>query len=447
MQQPKHFSAYALDARFPLDRLRELQFKKLRYAAYVGLIALAATSVWSFYLFINQPTVPIFSDVGFPEWRMEPELEALAVVDELTATIKQVVRATREFFLSVDSGQIAGTARVISSICIFLGITFSFRKFLAEHFLVYGQQLQYEDQQRMDHPASRHKWLRSVVVALSCMVSVYIITSLVWIALGEIFREFAAAPLPAAIFAASFAAVATFIAVFMSLTMTRLQLAAMAMFTFVLGLGATFAMADAENGQQWWQAAVSRAGAHPDSNWLFIITILSVVLAFTVLWYDIDQFMQRIVRRADCISPLDKVKNPLKLWFRKNAYNLIRVLYALAVVGLCGVAAVRVVQGDFLTTVIHTGGAVLSILIFAIGGLGFALWFPDEIVGKPFRRFTWACVIVYVCTLFLYCQQILNLTGAELVLLMLIGIWFYFALDTVLTYIDALIPTDEPTSC
>jgi hypothetical protein len=443
MKMPDHFSALTLDSqseRYPLKPLRDLQLKKLVRAGYWGLLALAGSFIWSLVLFQNRTTVPIFSATGFPEWRMETGIRAQTVViSEILFALEQLVDAIGAFFLAINDGQIAATSRTLACIFVLIAVLFTFRRLLAEHYNATGQRLQYEEQIRMQKKTGIHKWLRPVAVAVCSMVSVYVLTSLAWMALGVIFKQFSASPLASAIFSAAFVAVTTFVAVYFVLTLTKLQLAALAMLTFLLGLGGTFAMAGVENGEQWWQASISRAGAYPDSNWLFIATLLSICVIFLVLWFDIDQFMRLIVAEADRSSPITASMSVLQRQFRSHAYAIIRLLYALAVAGLLGVAFVRVHPDDGWTTAAHTGGALLAIAIFTLGGLVFAFWFPNKILGQPFRLFSVGCAAVYLISLVLFLTSILNLAGVELIVLMVIGLWFYFALDTILTYVDALL--------
>jgi hypothetical protein len=440
MKLPEHFSAFALEPRqeiFPLQRLRALQMDKLRLAAYWGIGALVIGFIWSAFLFANQSSVPMFSQVGFPEWNVTFGLAAQTVPREIVASFSQLVGAFTALAQSGSSGQIAGAARFIGCAVIFVGILFTFRRLLPTHYEAHGQRLQYEDHKRIANTIG--SYTRRVAVALAVMVSSYVLTSLAWIFLAQVFKGFSALPLAAAFFSALFVGGVTFAAVYTSLTLTTRQLAALGMMTFLLGLGGSFAMAGIENNEQWWQASISRAGAHPNANWLFIAAIGSVGLVFFVLWYDIDQFIQLIIFHAEAYpTPPQRPPSALKSWLRRNTYAIIRALYFLAIIGLLGVGFVRFDLRDIGTVIAHTGGAMISILIFSLGGVGFAYWFPDPILGTPFKQFSIACVLANIIAAVLFAIGILNLAGIELVALIIIGIWFYFALDTVLTYVDAI---------
>jgi uncharacterized protein YneF (UPF0154 family) len=212
-------------------------------------------------------------------------------------------------------------------------------------------------------------------------------------------------------------------------------------------LGGSFAMAGIENDQQWWQAAVSRAGANPQADWLFIATFGSVFLIFVVLWFDVNGFVRLIVAQAELHHAAppqdDALLSRLHRWLRAHTFGIIRALYFIAILGLLGVGFVRFNLNDPTTVIAHTGGAGFAILIFIIGGLCFATWFPDPILGLPFKRFSQGAVALAALSVVLFAVGILNLAGIELVCLILVGIWFFFALDTVLTYINALPPASD----
>jgi hypothetical protein len=454
MDMPKHLEplvvAEAQQVEPPLRRLRELQLRKLRLALLWGIGALVVASFASLVLFRDHPVIPMFSDIGFPEWRTQPRdpiatFAAQNVSSELVASFNQLVNSIRRIAESGGNGQIAATSRLLACISIFVAILFTFRVYVADYYDVHGQRLQLEDHK--DSSSSLARYTRRVAVALAAMVTSFVALSIVWMLLNEIFKTFSVSFVSAAAFSGLFVGCATAVFVYWVSTMTTRQLAALGLLTFILGLCGAFAMAGIENGEQWWQAAVSRAGADPNANWLFIATIASVSLVFLVVWFDIDQFLRLIVAHAEAY----KQRNPtlagrfagVRNWFSARTFYTMRLLYFAAILGICGVGFVRFDRADIGTVIAHTGGAFASILIFNLGGLVFAHWFPDPILGTPFKRFSLVCVIVNLIGGVLALVGVLNLAGVELVALIIVGIWFYFALDTLLTYIDAV--TVAPT--
>lgn len=449
MDMPKHLEplvvAEAQQVEPPLRRLRELQLRKLRLALLWGIGALVIATFASLILFRDHPVIPMFSDIGFPEWRTQPRdpLQTFAaqnVGSELVASFNQLINSIRRIIESGGNGQIAATSRLLACISIFVAILFTFRVYVADYYDVHGQRLQLEDYR--DASSKLGRYIRRLAVALAAMVTSFVALSIVWMLLNEIFKTFSVSFVSAAAFSGLFVGCATAVFVYWVSTMTTRQLAALGLLTFILGLCGAFAMAGIENGEQWWQAAVSRAGADPNANWLFIATIASVSLVFLVVWFDIDQFLRLIVAHAEQY----KQRNPtmagrfaeIREWFGARTFYTMRLLYFAAILGICGVGFVRFDRADIGTVIAHTGGAFASILIFNLGGLAFAHWFPDPILGTPFKRFSLVCVIVNLVGGVLALVGVLNLAGVELVALIIVGIWFYFALDTLLTYIDAV---------
>lgn len=450
MELPKHLAplvvAQAQQIEPPLRRLRELQLRKLRLALLWGMGALTIGFLASLLLFRDYPMIPMFSDIGFPEWRTQPldPIETFAaqnVGSELIASFNQLISSIRRIAESGSNGQIAATSRLLACISIFVAILFTFRVYVADYYEVHGQTLQLEDFHEISSTLA--KYTRRVAVALAAMVTSFVALSIVWMLLNEIFKTFSVSFISAAAFSGLFVGCATAVFVYWVSTMTTRQLAALGLLTFILGLCGAFAMAGIQNGEQWWQAAVSRAGADPNANWLFIATIASVSLVFIVVWFDIDQFLRLIVAHAEDYKrrnpppPARRLAN-LRQWLADRSFYVMRLLYFAAILGICGVGFVRFDRADIGTVIAHTGGAFVSILIFNLGGLIFAHWFPDPILGTPFKRFSLVCVIVNLVGGVLALIGVLNLAGVELVALIIVGIWFYFALDTLLTYIDAV---------
>jgi hypothetical protein len=430
----------AQQAATPLERRRDLQMRKIFIASAWGLGALVATFVLSLLLFRGSDPIPLFT--GFPEWGTVGGLSAQTITAQFGLSLQRLANAFGAFLQSGSSGQIAATSRLLTCLIICVAIVFTYRNLLLEHYQAYEQHLQYEDFKRHAQTPWRH--LLRVMVALAALVSSYVLLSIVWMLLSMMFKQFAAQYWAAAVFSGLFAGAVTVFFVYWSLTVTTRDLMALGLLTFIAGLSGSFAMAGQQNGEEWWQAAVSRAGADPNADWLFTATFGAVFLIFIVIWFDVKNFLRLIVLQTRAIHGIapppagGSIGARLGQWLRKHAYSIISILYFTAILGLLGVGFVQFDIRDIGTVIAHTGGAIGAILIFNLGGLAYANWFPDPILGKPFKSLSVFCVLVTLVTIILWRVGTLNLAGLELVCLVVVGVWFFFALDNLLTYINSI---------
>ncbi|MDX2141616.1 MAG: hypothetical protein SF123_26250 [Chloroflexota bacterium] len=442
MTIPEHLMIYTASAQQASETLRlrrELQLRKARIAGIWALGAFVIGVVASALLYNGHAAVPMFSEQGFVEWRSAAPFAAQSIAREIGLSFARVGEMLAMLIQSGGSGQIAAVARLLACGMIFVAVLFTYRRLLAEHYEVHGQSARRDDFQQ--RAATVGAVLRRVSVALAVLVSSYVALSLTWMLLASMFKEFSALYWSAAFFTGLFVALVTFGAVYWSLTVSTRHLMALGLVTFVVGLSGSFALAGIENNEQWWQAAVSRAGAHPDADWLFIATFGSVFLVFTALWFDVNQFIRLIVAQANVFHRLpagDGLRARVQRYLHANTYGIIRTLYFAAVIGLLGVGFVQFNTSDISTVIAHTGGAFLAIVIFTVGGLVFAGWFPDPIFGVPFKRFSQLCVAVCAVSVILWLIGTLNLAGIELVCLVVIGVWFFVAIDSIVAYVNAL---------
>lgn len=424
----------------PLERKRDLQMRKIFIATGWGLGALVATFLLSLWMFQGLDSIPMFT--GFPEWGVPGDPSAQTITAQFGLSLDRLSEAFVAFLQSGSSGQIASTARLLSCLMIFVAIVFTYRNLLLEHYAAYGQHLQCEDFKRQ----AQTPWgiVRRVMIALAAMVSSYVLLSIIWMLLAIMFKQFSAQYWAAAAFSGLFAGAVTVFFVYWSLTVTTRDLMALGLLTFIAGLSGSFAMAGRQNGEEWWQAAVSRAGADPNADWLFTATFGAVFLIFVVIWFDVKNFLRLIVlqtrayRRSESPRADAPLRARLGYWLREKTYPIMGVLYFAAILGLLGVGFVQFDIRDIGTVIAHTGGAVGAILIFNLGGLAYAYWFPDPILGKPFKRLSVFCVLVTLASIILWRVGTLNLAGLELVALVVVGVWFFFALDNLLTYINSI---------
>jgi hypothetical protein len=442
MNIPEHlmiYSASAQQASEVLHLRRELQLRKARIAGMWALGAFVVGVIAAALLYNGHTSVPMFSEQGFAEWRNAAPFAAQSVPRQIGLSFARLSEMIGALIQSGGSGQIAAAARLLACAMIFVAVLFTYRRLLAEHYDVHGQTARRDDVRQ--RAATMGSLVRRIGVALAVLVSSYVALSLTWMILASMFKDFSALYWAAAFFTGLFTALVTFGAVYWSLTVSTRHLMALGLVTFVVGLSGSFALAGIENNEQWWQAAVSRAGAHPDADWLFIATFGSVFILFVALWFDVEPFIRLIVAQATLLRPTprgDTLPARVSRYLRANTFGIIRALYFAAIIGLMGVGFVQFNSSDITTVVAHTGGAALAILIFTIGGLAFAGWFPDPIFGVPFKRFSQVCVAVCAVSVALWLIGTLNLAGIELICLIVIGVWFFVAIDSILAYVNAL---------
>ena len=446
MEAPAHLAVMTVDAQQavqPLRRRQALEMKRMQIAAIWGLIAFFFALVVSLIFFAGETSIPMFH--SFPEWGpLSTDVSPLSVPTEVGISLERLRDAFAAFLRSGDSDQIAAASRLLSCIMIFVAIVVTYRKLLLEHYEVHERYAQYEEFKRASQ--TRFHRISRFLVALASMIANYVLLSIIWIIMSEIFKEFSALYYAAAAFSALSVAVATFIFVYWSLAITTRHLVALGVFTLVAGLAATFALASPENGQQWWQAAISRAGADPRVSWLFTATLASVCIIFALLWVDVDNFVRLITAQAEAHHALragaqasdSSLRVRIQTWIKNHTYHIFRALYFVALVGLLGAGFVRTDTRDIGTIIAHTGGATSAIIIFNIVGIFFAFWYPDPILGQPFKRTSLIFVGASIVSVVLFAIGVLNLTGIELICLLIICFWLYLALENLLVYVNTL---------
>ncbi|MCA9903907.1 MAG: hypothetical protein KC547_08625 [Anaerolineae bacterium] len=444
METPTHLAELVVNAQEaiqPLRRAQALEMRRMQIAAIWGLIAFAVAFVTSLIFFAGTDNVPMFH--SFPEWEpVSSNFTALTVPGEVGISFQRLADAFVAFLRSGESDQIAAASRLLSCVAIFVAVVFTYRNLLLEHYEVHELYAQYEDFKRAAH--TRTHQISRFLVALALTITNYVLFSVLWIILSQIFKEFSAPYWSAAGFSAVSVAAVTFIYVYWSLTVTTRHLVALGLLTFITGLCASFALASPENGQQWWQAAISRAGADPRVSWLFTSTLGSVFIIFVLLWIDVDNFVRLITvqgeaQRAFTVQATSSGwRAAIQHWINAHTYQIFRALYFLALLGLLGVGFVRTDARDIGTLIAHTGGATSAIIIFNIVGLFFASWYPDPVLGQPFKRTSYILVGAGIISIVLFAIGVLNLAGIELICLLIICFWLYLALENLLIYVNTL---------
>ncbi|MCC6612540.1 MAG: hypothetical protein IT320_03620 [Anaerolineae bacterium] len=450
MEAPAHLAVLSVNAQDaqqavePLRRRQALEMKRMQIAAAWSLIAFAFAFIVSLIFFRGEANIPMF--VSFPEWEpLTTETSALAVgvPTQVGISLERLRDAFTAFLRSGSSYQIAAAARLLSCFVIFAIIVITYRKLLLEHYEVHERYAQYDEFKRASQTMF-HRFSR-FFVALASMITNYVLFSVMWIILSVIFKEFTALYFAAAAFSALAVAVSTFVFVYWSLVVTTRHLVALGVFTLIIGLAATFALANPENGQQWWQAAISRAGADPRVSWLFTATLGSVFVIFVLLWVDVDNFVRLITAQAEAYHAEALAADSrtglwarIQRWAKGHTYHIFRALYFIALFGLLGTGFVRTDPRNIDTIIAHTGGATSAIIIFNVVGLFFASWYPDPILGQPFKRISLILVGTGIISVVLFAIGVLNLTGIELICLLIIGFWLYLALENLLIYVNTL---------
>lgn len=228
----------------------------------------------------------------------------------------------------------------------------------------------------------------------------------------------------------------------------------MGLVTFALGLGLSFSVAPQvctigdEVNMQWWECAVSTAGAQWPSAPLFTAALVGASCGLWALWFDIDGMIKATIEN-----------NPERLaggglltrWFRRMLSWLenregvweMRVaggLYFVIVLGFILVGLIRVSDDPalWMNTVLHTGGAAASaISVVLLSRLIHSTSFPGW-----YRVFSSKYVILITIAIIAASfislvplglvplrKGLLNLTAVELSLFVLMGTWLYLTVD------------------
>jgi len=190
MDTPAHLAVLTVDAQQavqPLRRRQALEMKRMQIAAIWSLIAFAFAFVVSLIFFAGETSIPMFH--SFPEWEpFTTDVSALSVPAEVGISLERLRDAFAAFLRSGASDQIAAASRLLSCIMIFVAIVVTYRRLLLEHYDAHERYAQYQEFKR-----ASQSWFHRIsrfLIALASMITNYVLLSVIWIILSEIFKEF-----------------------------------------------------------------------------------------------------------------------------------------------------------------------------------------------------------------------------------------------------------------
>jgi hypothetical protein len=316
-----------------------------------------------------------------------------------------------------------------------IAVFFTYRALLADFYDANLQDAQSKAFKRFRD--QRSHWLSVGLISAITMVSTYVVISGILIMLADMFEGLKLPFVGASIVAAVFAGAAGFVMTYWASVVTTRELLVFGLLTFVIGLGGGFAVTEGS----WWKYAVSAVGRNPRSELLFMTTLISVAAIFWILWLDVGKIIKRVVNE---IAP-----DP-QTFVAQNAFVIIRTLYFLALICTVLVGVIPVIDqkdsdqlNHIITLILHTGGAIVSMLIFTTGGMYFfTRWLPDRIFPGYFKVMSRALAAVCGVAVVLFILNettdaaFLSLTALELILFFCIGLWLFFAVSNLLEYAD-----------
>lgn len=425
----------------------EKRFKTaLRYSALATIGVIIALLVFSGLSIFNVRQIPAQFRLYMPfyEWRtdgIEPSeicLWTCELVKQGTRLLTNASDIGASMFMVDDqgtiNGNIAGITRLCTLIAVFFSVWFSYRKLLLERYELHGHAAQYDDFRTMPR---WQFWLTRTLYTLASLFGTYVVISLLWLGISEMFKFLILDWFNAAIIIVLFTGLTTLLATYIAVAVTTREVLMLALSIFVIGFGASFALSTpiGEAHREWWQFAVSSAGQDNPSAPVFTGTLLSGPLALLALWFDLDSILQKMI--AD--GPIRYLSVQGWMWAA-------RILYAMMVVGLILVGLIRVDPTLFRVNMIfHAGGASLAVLSAIFSGLlirkqRFHPWYKFfavyVLLGATIVLTLLGVIRVNPFGFGAVGDGLVSLTVIELVLFFLIGVWIYLTVDNLLGQAD-----------
>lgn len=339
---------------------------------------------------------------------------------------------------------LGGVARFLSVFSISSAVFLSYRRHLDTRYELNNQISQLADFRDLKTKTRTFLWTR-ILYTLATMFGSYVVVSLVWVGLSQIFKEIAFQTSTAWIIIALFVVLSTFAATYWASAVTSREIIMIGAGTFVLGFTVSFAVAPLMNvatvpgGEQWWKGAISNAGKLQPSGALFTSALAGLAIVFWIVWYDIDSIIENaIAHSGQRMTPLINIRHIQ--WFSVRTKHIIVFFYTLVIIGLISIGLVRVaypVSQFFLNLFFH------SILgaIGAIGGLFFVCWHVSRLTKKTilspwYDRYFIVGALVSIVALAASYTDIMNLTTAELIIFSLSGVLMVFTIELLLLQAD-----------
>jgi hypothetical protein len=297
----------------------------------------------------------------FLEWRGKGLEDPVCIWHcEIVTQVKRLVSNAIIIGASIitegHEGNIVAMARLCSLISVIFAVGFAFRQQLPQFYSLNAQKAELEDFQ---NTPGWELWLSRILYTLASLFGTYVVVSILGFGLSKAFKELTLNWFNALLVIIVFTGTMTFAAVFGALAVTTRGVLLLGLFTVMIGLAVSFALAPEIDDQQWWLKAVSSAGQFNPSAPIFTGTLMSGSLTLVVLWFDINRMIHKMIIDGD-----------VKLLTANQWMWVARILYATVVLGLFFVGLIRVDKANFaVNSWFHAGGAVAAIASVAISGL------------------------------------------------------------------------------
>lgn len=390
------------------------------------------------------------SDEGCPN---QDNLENLAcvgdVVREFAISGIRLVTNFMGLFASmvVEDSQITslgGVARFLSVFSISAAVFLSYRRHLEDRYEMNHQYSQLHDFRDLKTKKYTFLWTR-ILYTVATMFGSYIVVSLVWVGLSQVFKEISFGTPAAWVIIGLFVILSTFAATYYASAVTTREIILIGAGTFVLGFTVSFAVAPLMNvvstqgGEQWWKGAISNAGKLQPSGALFTSALAGLAIVFWIVWYDIDSIIENAIEHSGRPhTPIINIRN-IQLFPFRTKYIII-FFYVLVIIGLISIGLVRVaypVSQFALNLFFHSVLGAFG----AIGGLFFVCWHVSRLTKKTilspwYDRYFIAGALISIAAFALSYTPIMNLTTAELIVFSLSGVLMFFTIELLLLQAD-----------
>ncbi|MBA3872635.1 MAG: hypothetical protein H0X30_26155 [Anaerolineae bacterium] len=326
-------------------------------------------------------------------------------------------------------GSIAGIARLCTLVTVISSVFILYRRDIRTHYKIYDQPTQLENFNKMS-PVKQG--LARFLYVGATTFGTYVIVSIMWLGLSQVFKNLSFNDgLSPAIAILLFTGLITFITTFGALAVTTHEVLLLGLGTLGIGFMVSFALAQPNCRQsgfsvpllcllpvrQWWEIAVSNAGQSNPSASLFTGSLLSGAITFIVVWFDIDN------------TVIDLANKLTLRWFKPIVWiSIARFLFTVFILGLLFVGFIRVAPEFPMNRAFHTGGAVSAI----ISALALACIMPKQSFRPWYKLLSIGLGAVTAIMIVLGALNLVSLTVIELTVFVMIGLWIYATVDSLL---------------
>lgn len=441
----------------------DLLMVRLQNAGLISLITTVLVVSIGFVFYVSS-LPPNFAINGtFLEWTLQ-ENEAECPNHDNPACVGDVLR---EFEISIsrlgnnlfglfqstriddETSYLGGVARLLSVISISIAVFYAYRRHLEERYIVENKRSQLEDFRDLKEHKLTFFFTRILYTAATFFGS-YIVISLAWVVLSQIFRGLSLTTIWAWMVIGGFVFASTFASTYWAIAVSTRELVLIGVGTFVLGFAVSFAVAplminpetmEKTDTVRWWTMAISSAGKLQPAASLFTSALASLAVVFWIVWFDIDSIIEMgIAKSGEASVPIVDIDNVK--WVHVNRKYLIIVCYTFVIVGLLSIGLVRVDRpasdfalNIFFHSILGAGGAIL--------GLFFVCWHVKLITRRtiftlPYRVYFIIGAIISAVALGLYTFLGVNLTAVELVIFTISGSLMVITIEILLLQADII---------